>query len=541
MTHCGRTQVALLLAAGSLLLTAIPVRASQENPPSTTASDSPSTADAAQQRFAVMEYRVMGNTVLADRDIEKVLYPLLGKDKTLADVEVARKALEDSYHEHGYGTAFVDIPPQTVQEGLVRLRVTEGRLERTVINGAKYFPERDVMARLPAATPGSVLQLSKLQEQLGAINAETADRAVVPILKAGTEPGTVDLALKVNDTLPLHGSAELNNQATVNTDSLRSILSLSYDDLFGRLDSLALQYQFTPQRPDQVRVIAANYSMHAFESGLQPSLSYINSNSNVPTAGTLGVLGIGEITSAKLNYPLLVSPGSVQSANLGIDYKHFRNTINQDATTALDTPITYLNISAGYNGLWRGDVVMTTFNTTLNLGPRHLVNNAGAFENDRYKGRANYFYLRSDLTTTIKLPASFVLRLRAAGQFAAEPLIANEDYPLTGADGVRGYLEAEELVDRGIKGTFQLTSPQWRRHEWVIGDIYTFFDAGKGSVIDALPGQTAITTVRSWGMGFDLFPGQKYTGSASWARVLDTASETRDGDSRVLFTVRGSF
>ena len=180
-------------------------------------------ADKAGQHFDVMEYRVVGNTVLTNREIERVLYPLLGPDKTLTDVEAAKTALEGFYHEHGYGTVFVDIPPQKVSDGVVRLRVTEGRVEREQISGAHYFPERDVIAALPAAAPGKVLQLSALQEQLGAVNTQTPERSVVPILKAGSEPGTVDLTLQVNDKLPLHGSLELNNQASLDTRSLRSV------------------------------------------------------------------------------------------------------------------------------------------------------------------------------------------------------------------------------------------------------------------------------------------------------------------------------
>jgi hemolysin activation/secretion protein len=363
----------------------------------------------------------------------------------------------------------------------------------------------------------------------------------VPVLKAGSEPGTVDLALTVNDTLPLHGSLELNNQATVDTYELRGIASLNYDNLFGRLDSLALQYQFSPQEFSQVRVFALNYAAHPFDSGLAPSISYINSNSNVPTAGTQGVLGIGEIVSAKLAYPVVTSASSLQSISFDVDYKHFRNTINQDATTALDTPISYLNLSAAFAGSWRTDRRVTTFGISINGGPRHLVNNPGSFENDRYKARANYFYLRADLATTFKLPADFGLKLRVAGQGAIDPLIANEDYSLTGADGVRGFLEAEDLVDAGVKETIQVISPPLRRGGRVIGDLFGFFDAGKGRVFDALPGQPGDVRARSWGVGLDLLPGAKITGSLSWAEALDTASETRSGESRILFFLRGGF
>jgi hemolysin activation/secretion protein len=533
--------VPLLTAPGDATAAAQQTGAATTSANQNAAAIASTSGTATEATFDVLEYRVIGNTALADRDIERVLYPLLGKNKTLDDVKAARKALEDLYHERGFGTAFVDIPPQTVRDGLVRLHVTEGVLESRSIGGAKYFPERDVIAQLPAATPGQVLQLSKLQEQLTALNSQTADRSVVPVLKAGSEPGTVDLALTVNDTLPLHGSLELNNQATVDTHELRGIASMNYDNLFGRLDSLALQYQFTPQEFSQVRVFAANYAAHPFDSGLQPSVSYINSNSNVPTAGTLGVLGIGEITSAKLAYPVASSGASLQSISLDVDYKHFRNTINQNATTALDTPISYLNLAAAYAGSWRSDWRVTTFSISINGGPRHLVNNPESFENDRYQARANYFDVRADLATTFKLPADFGLKLRVAGQGAVDPLIANEDYALTGADGVRGYLEAEELVDAGVKETVQLISAPLRRGGRVLGDVFTFFDAGKGRVYDALPGQPGDIRVRSWGAGLDLLPGAKVTGSLSWAKALDTASVTRSGESRILFFLRGGF
>jgi hemolysin activation/secretion protein len=509
--------------------------------PSSPSGAAATPAAPAEQRFQVDEYRVIGNTVLSNRDIERFLYPLLGGGKSLADVEIARSGLEKLYHDRGYGTVFVDIPPQTVSEGIVRLRVTEGRIERTQIAGAHYFPERDVIAGVPAATPGTVLQLSKLQEQLNAVNGATPDRSVVPVLKAGSAPGTVDLALTVNDTLPLHGSLEVNNQATIGTRELRSIASLSYDDLFGRLDSLSLQYQFTPQQFDQVRVIAANYVAHAFDSGLQPSFTYINSNSNVPTVGTLGVLGIGEITGARLTYPVAKSPGSVQSVSIEADYKHFRNTINVDATTALDTPISYLNLLAAYTGLWRTEVLTTNFTVSANAGPRGLVNNSTAFANDRYKGRANYFYVRADLAELIKLPADFSLRLRAGGQGAAEPLITNEDYSVAGADGVRGYLEAEELADKAVKGSLQLNSPVFRLRERAIADVFGFFDAAKSVVIDPLPGESTGATLRSWGFGLDLLPGQTVTGSLTWAKALNNASVTRADSSRLLFLMRGTF
>src|SRR5512141_1442885 len=59
------------------------------------------------QTFDVLEYRVLGNTVLPAASIERAVYPHLGPGKSLDVVEQARMALEQAYHAAGYGTVFV--------------------------------------------------------------------------------------------------------------------------------------------------------------------------------------------------------------------------------------------------------------------------------------------------------------------------------------------------------------------------------------------------------------------------------------------------
>ena len=73
--------------------------------------------------------------------------------------------------------------------------------------------------------------------------------------------------------------------------------------------------------------------------------------------------------------PFVNGAGSNQTVTFGVDYKHFRNVINENSTTAYDTPISYLNLSFAYGGFWRTKVLTTTFNVTANAGPRNLVNN----------------------------------------------------------------------------------------------------------------------------------------------------------------------
>src|ERR1700730_12703841 len=287
----------LILLLAAITLDGVAFGAPPENQPVPSAR-------APEAKFGVHEYRVLGNTVLSNRDIEAVLYPLLGDDKTLTDVEIARAALEKAYHYRGFSTVFVDIPEQEVSEQIVRLKVTEGHLREVHIAGARYFSERKILTAMPAAAAGSVPNVPELQKQLTAVNIRSADRSVVPILKAGPTPGTVDLALKVDDHFPLHGSLELNNQYTPDTKPLRAIIALSYSNLFGAFDTLSAQYQVAPQSVSNVNVFAANYAWGSWASEIHPSVYFINSNSNVATVGTIGVLGKGQIYGTRFSYLL---------------------------------------------------------------------------------------------------------------------------------------------------------------------------------------------------------------------------------------------
>jgi len=66
--------------------------------------------EAKANRFAILEFRVLHNTVLGTRDIERAVYPHLGPNRKIDDVQAARVDLEKAYHDAGYSTVYVDIP-----------------------------------------------------------------------------------------------------------------------------------------------------------------------------------------------------------------------------------------------------------------------------------------------------------------------------------------------------------------------------------------------------------------------------------------------
>src|SRR5215472_13189539 len=77
-------------------------------------------APAAPRPLDIEAYDVDGNTLLDQISVETAVYPYLGPDKTAADVERARSALEAFYHAHGFDSVVVEIPQQDVSDHIVR-------------------------------------------------------------------------------------------------------------------------------------------------------------------------------------------------------------------------------------------------------------------------------------------------------------------------------------------------------------------------------------------------------------------------------------
>ncbi|WMR32948.1 POTRA domain-containing protein, partial [Metapseudomonas otitidis] len=91
------------------------------------------------RRVDVNEYVVRGNSVLQARDIEAAVYPFLGPQRTLADIEGARDALQQRYQALGYQSVFVELPEQQVEGGVVYLQVSETRVGRVRVMGAQHY------------------------------------------------------------------------------------------------------------------------------------------------------------------------------------------------------------------------------------------------------------------------------------------------------------------------------------------------------------------------------------------------------------------
>lgn len=487
--------------------------------------------------------------------IEKAITPFLGPDKSMADVEGARAALEKVYQDAGYLTVFVDVPEQRVNEGVVQLHVLEGRVERLSVTGARYFSQGFIRERVPELADGKVPNFNVVQAQLAEVN-RTDDRRVQPVLRPGRTPGTVETELQVNDRAPVGATVELNNRHAQFTEPLRLQVSGHYNNLFQRDHAFSITAITSPQDTSQSKVLALSYSIP--EPHGDAWLGYaVFSDSSIEPLGSVNVIGKGFTLGVRHVWNLPSLTTYAHSTSMGFDYKNLKeDTLAGNDQVA--TPLKYLPFNLSYNGqIAHSERSQTQFSlgATFNFRPilQKNVDCAGTGEVDQFACKregadAGFSTVKYDVTHQSPVFEKWQAQLHLGGQLSSGPVVGAEQYALGGAESVRGYLEAEGVGDHGVMGSLELRSPNWGggpKDSWMssVDELtgYGFVDIGEVRTIDPGAGQLAHQSLAGAGVGLKLRAYKQLSSTLDWAWPLLDAPATRAGHPRLHVRVSADF
>ena len=313
--------------------------------------------------LAVKTYRIEGNTVLPPQDLG-VLSNYTGTNVTFPRLREGLGKVQLRYRELGFPTISVTLPPQRITNGLIRVKVVEGRLGQIHITGNEYFSSNNVRRALPSLTTNILLNTKWFQPELDQAN-QNRDRQIYPVIEPGFEPGTSDLTLKVKDRFPLHGRFELNDKSAPGTPLLRSDTAVQYGNLWQLEHQIGFDYNFSPQE----------YKSSSEAKGFppdQPQVASLSGFYRIPLGGGAGLredydqkpvtFGYDEITH-KFNlpppsgHPDLTIFGSHSSSDTSLQYGPVKTiftntladisqqdvshtpTLNDDIGTKLNVPL----------------------------------------------------------------------------------------------------------------------------------------------------------------------------------------------------------
>lgn len=197
--------------------------------------------------FVVSAYEVRGDTLLSDATLTSILTKYTGTNIGVAEILKAGSELQAEYRIRGYPTVKVTIPQQQITNGIVKLRIFQGRLANMEVINNRFFSSNNVMRALPSLRTNLIINKEVFQGELDRANANQ-DRQIYPELTPGPVENTTTLVLKVRDQLPLHAKIELGNQSSPGTPELRVNGSAAYNNLWQLEHSAGIQYSFSPEQ-----------------------------------------------------------------------------------------------------------------------------------------------------------------------------------------------------------------------------------------------------------------------------------------------------
>ena len=535
---CRRAMLAALLAAPAAAQAQAAAQVS-ENP-----SDDRNGSAQDDRQVDINEYIVRGNTVLDARTIERTVTPYLGPQRKMKDIEAARDALQAAYQQKGYQSVYVDLPGQQVAGGVVYLQVTETKVGRVRVVGAQYQSPLAVRDQVPSLQEGRVPDFNQAQVELGELN-RTAKRQVMPLVKQGALPGTMDVDLKVEDQSPWRFSASVNNDHSADTEDLRATLSAGHDNLWQLGHVASLTFFGAPEDLDQAKVWSGSYTAPFQGTPWSLEATAYTSDSNVVTSGDTNVLGKGSAVGLKLNYTVPNTGTWFHSFGFGIDFKDSDEELRLGAEGD-SVPLKYAPLTLSYTGFQQTESNQFSLGISATAGVRNLFGYGSGweeFDQKRFQASPSFLLLKADASFTHTLKGGSQWYARLAGQATDSPLVSGEQFAAGGMYSVRGYLSAEAIGDFGVLGSVEWRTAPLPLWSSVLQDWrwYAFVDAARLGLREPLPEQQDRFSLASFGIGSSVKFGEHFFLRVDYALPLKEGPNTDNDEPNLHFNVGASY
>ena len=345
--------------------------------------------------FDINHYNIEGNTLLKSDEIETVLKPYIGKHREYADVQHAIDALKQRYRSVGYSVVWVVVPEQDLDQGIVTLRVIEGRIGKVTIQGNRFFDDTNIRSSLPALREGVSPRVGDISANAQLANENPAKQVDVA-LRPGEELGVVDANVDVIDVRPLKGFLTFDNTGNPQTGNFRLGVGVQHANLFNHDDVGTFNYVTSPGKWNQVSLYSGSYRMPLYSLG--DSIDFIIARSDVSAgtaytvAGPLTFSGKGKVYGLRYNQ-LLERRGEYSHRIVyGLDYRAYQNNctlgnFGAAGCGAAAVDITVRPISLTYSGNWARPGRISDFYVAISHNVPGAVNGHESNFNVSVKGR----------------------------------------------------------------------------------------------------------------------------------------------------------
>ena len=431
----------------------------------------PSRPKSGDKTIEVSSFKVVGITLITQEQAQEALKPFTNRQLTLDQIKEAGDALTNLYAQMGRMAQAV-IPPQDVVNGVITIKIIEGKVGNVIIELNKESPSRlksEVIQKFITNSnePGNLIDLNGLERSLAILN-ETPGNEVSGELAEGDKEETTNILVNAKDTGLFAGRVDLSNYGAANTGPAQATASLSLNNPSGNgdqatLDVIGSQGSVYGQLRYGLPVGYDGWRVSAGVSALDyKSLSSYSTTISQGTAQTYGIYSI---------YALERTARSTKNVIINFENKNYNNQTN-----GIESSNYQLNdLSLGINGTNFIGQAYASWGATATLGSLSI-NNSNQANNDAQGAATKGTFAKLGFNGSITQPLPIDKTNLVAsiyGQLANKNLNSAEQIYMGGPYGVRAYPVAQGGGAQGAIASVEIN------HN-LIQDLQVgvFFDAG---------------------------------------------------------------
>lgn len=466
------------------------------------------------RQISVVVERILlsGNTVFSAAKLKEVTEPYVGREITTDELHSLRRELTLYYIERGYINSGAVIPDQNISDGVITIRIIEGRLAGIRVTGNNRLHEEYVRSRL-ALPEHKPLYFPELQEKVELLHRDRLIHRINAHLVPGLRRGEAVLEVTVEERKPYAFGVSFNNRRSPSVGELRGEIWGSWLNISGYGDAVSFRYGMTEGLKD----IAVDYELPLGGRDTRFGLHASRSDSAIieEPFDAIDITSETENFGLDFSHPFRLTTGGRFSGSIALERRHSKTVFLQNepypspGSENGKTTVAVLRIGQEWLSRRSDRVLAVRSRFSFGLDALGATINRGNTPDARFSSWLGQFQWVQRLSER-----GTQLVVRSDLQLTNEPLLPLEQFGIGGVTSVRSYRENLMVRDRGWSGTVEVRVPVANRTL----QLAAFYDIGGGeNVVGSSP---KLKNISSAGLGLRWEPNRYIYSQLYWGYAL---------------------
>lgn len=498
-----------------------------------------------------------------DQDDLKALVNLINKQSfergwiTVEQLDNIAQSVTDYYREHGFILATAFVPEQEVSNGIIHLKVLEGRLGNVTVSNNDIFSQRTIAAAFDHEL-GKPVTEERIESALRRINDLPGVR-VRGSFSPGQNVGETTLNLGVLDEQAWTSSVLIDNHGSPTTGVTRVFATAQWLNLRNKGQTLSIGALRTEGSASTYGLIEYGLPVTEDERGRAKATISTNQFSIVTRIANQDRPIVGETDNFGVSgtYQFVRSRTANLSAEGSVTRKNVLFSVSGIQSLSSYQQILVGGVGVDYNQLW--DTKQLLFSGHFGIDQGNLMKGATErgqstdftkvlFSANLLKRFSIHNWLtQSHSTDQREERSSFNFVIKLNGQYSEKFLPSVEQFSLGGPNAVRAFTVSDVSVDSGAYAGFELFfDPPFdivKALKLPIDPIrpFVFFDYAYGVARTATGDSNQDAILKAYGFGFRLNWPDHGAANLVFAKPkkaqFDDNFSSAQGKSRIFFDV----